>query len=399
MKSEETLLISCLRAFLNNSACTADSENINWPRFCRLAQMHYVGGMVYLALKNRPDIPEDALARLKHLFEFTVSCSVRRVIQTKEVEAALCSAEIPHIYFKGQELCRYYPVPEVRLMSDVDILIRAQDRRQMERTLEDAGFTLKHKNITEHVYEKNQIKLEVHTEFAQGPETGADFTSWCGGGFENGQFSANSYTGYFRPSFHFLYLIYHTAKHMYSTGAGIRMFLDLAVFWNHYQEEICPADLAGDLKNMKLDTFADTAFWICNHWFGTEIPMEKEPDTDLRTFMENYIFSGGIYGLHKRNFSDLYIRRAVTEENIGKKYRQKLRVYLRFFFPARKRMELFLPAVRNYPFLLPAAWVLRWYQGFFRKRKQSLQSLKRIEAGNSNAEKEYQMLKRLGLAK
>lgn len=397
MRSEETLLAACLRAFLEGRPCEVPDSPIDWAYFYHLARTHYVGGMVYLALKTSTDLPLSLLPHLKHLFDFTVSCSVRRKIQTQEAEQALCQAQIPHIYFKGQELCRYYPVPEVRLMSDVDILIRRQDGRKVEDALEKAGFTQKSKSINGYVYEKNQILLEIHTAFASGVENGADFRTWSMSGFENSLFPDNGYTGYFRPPYHFLYLIYHTAKHFNSTGAGIRMFLDLAVFWKHYADEISPEKLRENLKKMGLDRFADAAFWLCNHWFGTDIPLVEGPDPDLQKFMEDYIFSGGVYGHQKRSFSDLYIRKAVTDRNMGQKYRQKLKSYVHFFFPGRKAMEAFLPGVRSHLVLLPAAWIIRWYQGFFHRRKSSLRSLRRIGQGNPEAEREYKMLQRLGL--
>lgn len=399
MKTEEKFLITCLRSFLSRTSCEFHAQEFDWTYFYQLAKIHYVGGMVYLALKDSSHVPPEALDRFKYLFHFSVNHSIRREIQLQDAEEALCSAKIPHIYFKGQELCRYYPVPEVRLMSDVDLLIRKQDSSRMEKALKEAGFIQKSKNITGYAFEKNQFLLEVHTEFAKGPQTGADLSSWLSNGFQNGEFAQNSYTGYFPPTFHFLYLIYHAAKHFNSTGAGVRMFLDLAVFWNHYKEKIDLKEIHTELRKMKLDIFADTAFWLCNHWFDCKIPMGKEPSKNLKAFMEDYIFSGGVYGHEKRSFSDLYVRKAVTDNNIEKKFRQKLAVYMQLFFPDRNRMELFLPAVRSHPVLLPVAWIIRWYRALFKQRKKSWNSLNRVRKGNAEAEKEYKMLKLLGLIK
>lgn len=400
MKKEEKYLISCLRAFLNNQKSESPKvQSFSWEYFRKLAKIHGVGGMVYLAVKDAAQLPADTMNDLKHQFDFVVARAIHRDMQMADVEAALCGAGIPHIYFKGYELCRYYPVPEVRMMSDVDILIRPEDGDRVEAALEEAGCICQSKGYKGYVYVKGSFLLEIHTEFGGEPENGADYADWVSGGFGQGIFDENGLTGYFRPSYHFIYLVYHAAKHFNSTGAGIRMLLDLAVFWNHFEEEMDFEEVQNGLRAMRLDVFARVIFWMCNRWFGTKIHWIEEPEDDLRETMEEYIFSGGVFGHQKRSISDVYVRKAITEKNTGKKRRQKFRVMIRYFFPDRKRMEAFLPKVKTYPFLLPAAWIIRWYQGFFLRKEHSMQVLKGIEAGHSEAEKEYWMLKRLGLGK
>lgn len=38
----------------------------------------------------------------------------------------------------------------------------------------------------------------------------------------------------FTPEFHFLYMLTHIAKHIHGSGAGLRMYLDLAAFIRHH---------------------------------------------------------------------------------------------------------------------------------------------------------------------
>lgn len=400
MKKEERYLIECLRGFLNGKKTQIpDLKNFSWQYFQKLTQIHGVGGMVYLAVKGTEQFPADEMGQLRHQFDFAVACAVRRNVQMTDVEEALSRAEIPHIYFKGYELCRYYPVPEVRMMSDIDMLIKKEDCVRLETALEAIGCVQKSKNYKGYVYVKNDLLLEIHTEFGGEPDNGADYNTWVVGGFTQGEFEDKSYGGYLRHSYHFTYLVYHAAKHFNSSGAGIRMFLDLAVFWNRYGKEMNLTEIWDRLKGMKLDTFARAVFWLCNTWFGTDIPWTAEPDAKLRETMEDYIFSGGVFGHQKRTISDVYVRKAVTENNSGNRLQQKVRVMTRYFFPGRKQMEGFLPKVRNYPFLLPAAWMIRWYQGLFLRKNHSVKVIKGIAEGNSDAEKEYRMLKSLGLEK
>lgn len=400
MKREEKYLIECLRRFLNEEKTkTPDFVNFSWKYFQKLTQIHGVGGMVYVTVKEAKHFPAEEMKQLKHQFDFAVSRAVRRDMQIAGVEAALCNAEIPHVFFKGYELCRYYPVPEVRIMSDIDMLIRKEDCARIETVLETAGCVQQSKNYKGYVYVKNDLLMEIHTEFGGEPENGADYNAWVVGGFAQGEFKDNNYTGYLRHPYHFTYLVYHAAKHFNSTGAGIRMFLDVAVFWKRYGKEMDRQEIWDGLKAMRLDLFAGTVFWLCNTWFGTDIPWTNEPGMNLRKDMEEYIFSGGVFGHQKRSISDVYVRKAVTEKNSGNLLHQKVLVMIRYFFPGRKQMERFLPKVKKYPFLLPAAWIVRWYQGLFLRKTHSVKVIKGITEGNAEAEKEYRMLKSLGLEK
>lgn len=400
MKREEKFLVRCLRGFLSGEQnLYPRQEDFPWDQFLKLARIHGVGGMVYLAVRDSERVPGKIKNDLKHQFDFAVACAIRRDLLMSEVESALCRSEIKHIYFKGYEICRYYPVPEVRMMSDVDILIRKEDCERVEKAMGDAGYIQQNKGYKGYVYYKDSLVLEIHTAFGGEPENGADFSGWIGGGFEYGRFDGDGYTGFFQPSYHFVYLVYHAAKHFNSAGAGIRMFLDLAVFWNRYKDELDGQEINRNLCQMKLDVFAGMAFWLCNHWFGTEIPWEQEPEEDLREIIAEYMFSGGIYGHHKRSISHVYLRRAVNEQNEGSRKRQKLRVMIQYFFPGRKQMEGFLPSVKKYPFLLPAAWIIRAYQGLFLRKNHSINVIRGIEKGSADAEKEFRMLKRLGLWK
>ena len=54
---------------------------------------------------------------------------VKKVIKAFEQE------DIDHIFLKGYEIKHCYPVTELRSMSDVDILIRKEDREKSDKIL------------------------------------------------------------------------------------------------------------------------------------------------------------------------------------------------------------------------------------------------------------------------
>ena len=106
---------------------------------------------------------------------------------------------------------------------------------------------------------------------------------------------------FLKREYHFCFLIYHIAKHLYSTGAGIRMFLDICLLWN-------------------------------------------------------------------------------------------------YLFLSAENMLQIMPSVEKHRWLLPAVWIKRWWLGAFRRRNHSLHTMQSMfKDDDGRGQKEYQMLKELGL--
>ena len=78
----------------------------------------------------------------------------------------------------------------------------------------------------------------------------------------------------FTPEYHFLYLIAHLAKHVAASGAGARMYLDLAAFILHFGEKADWTWIASELEKTGLSAFANTALTFVERYFGVESPLE-----------------------------------------------------------------------------------------------------------------------------
>lgn len=87
--------------------------------------------------------------------------------------------------------------------------------------------------------------------------------------------------GYFKPEYHMTLLVYHIAKHLSSSGAGVRMFMDVAVYYKRMQGKICEKRLWDMLDRLRLTEIAKLIFWLCRSWFDVEIEGAQQPDTGI----------------------------------------------------------------------------------------------------------------------
>ena len=90
---------------------------------------------------------------------------------------------------------------------------------------------------------------------------------------------------------HFIFLLFHLAKHLNSSGAGIRMVLDLAVFLKKYQDSMDWEFIRKELAGIRLQDFAEHILSLCGALFldgGAKIPIsgsrmrmpEPQPGTE-----------------------------------------------------------------------------------------------------------------------
>lgn len=88
--------------------------------------------------------------------------------------------------------------------------------------------------------------------------------------FNNAVLTDKKLTYNLTPEYHLLYLIQHVAKHLYVQGAGVRMFLDIAVYLKHF-DHLNWNYINTELEKIELLDFSYNMFSLCNFWFNTTI--------------------------------------------------------------------------------------------------------------------------------
>lgn len=406
MKKEEQLLTELLKSFIHGKKPGEDIQSTlremgrdSWEHLFYLAQIHTVSGICYVVLKQIEGCPEEQLKAFHRQYRLAVSCDIQRENEMKVLAETLEQAEIKHLFFKGWELRKYYPVPALRMMSDVDFLIHKEDAKSADAALQKAGFCRRHSSADVYVYKRYNLILEMHLCLgkALGEEKNPEYDTWLRAAFEECEFLPGTTEGYFKPEYHMTLLVYHIAKHISSTGAGIRMFMDVAVYYKKMQENFRREYLWNMLDKLRLTEIAELIFWLCSVWFDVEIEGARQPEQKVYDVFTEYVFSGGIYGHQKRTTADLYARKGIQGDKEESISGRKFRAYRRYFFPSVRNMESTFPILKKCPFLLPAAWVIRAVRGAVLRGRHSVHVIGQIGNHMEQAEKEYDMLKKLGL--
>lgn len=279
--------------------------------------------------------------------------------ELESVYALLEKARIPYMPLKGSVIRDYYPNPEMRTSSDIDILIHENDLEHAVALFRDElSYSVGLKSTHDiSLFSPGGIHVELHFSLSENDPTldAVLLTAWDLARVEEG------YSYRFRMSneMFFVYCLSHMAKHFVGGGCGIRPFMDLWIIEHKMGYDSKKA--AELLSRCRLTKFAQQAEELTKVWFaGGE-------HSALTGEMEEYILGGGVFGKTENKI-------AIASTKQGGRLRYALgRIFLSFDI-----LKLYYPNLEKHPVLYPCYLVKRWFRVLFGKnRKNAIEELKK----------------------
>ncbi|MCD7803002.1 MAG: nucleotidyltransferase family protein [Clostridiales bacterium] len=356
MDKEKQYLIDILTAFINQEPVERQ-ENIDWMKIKYLADIHSVTGIVgYVAKQSNLLSQEQGLPLFWNACMSSIYLFTQRAERMRDLSRKMQEAQIDHILFKGYVVKDYYPVPELRSYGDIDLVIHLEDRPRSHELMLQNGYQVKSDWEAVFSYYKDIEYYEIHSDIMEIDVTDkADYRGFFQHMWEH-TVRVDDYVWEFKPEFHFIYLLTHIAKHIYGSGAGVRMYLDLAAFILHFGDQIDWNWVRTELETIQLYDFCCVALTAVKNWFGVESPMELHPVPDdvMETFLD-FTLDGGVFGHVNRESGVNALKHA---ESNGKSA-SRVKVLLKRLFPPATEIESRYTYLQNKHWLLPVAWVHR----------------------------------------
>lgn len=352
-------LIWLLAAALGRPLQNVESSNVMGS--LPLAQKHSVANMLYYALPLLPTEKQPKEAERRLLKELAYAAAAREALQQRELDAILARFETEHISvlpLKGCVIKQLYPKPEMRYMSDTDLLFDPAQAVSVQAALEELGYTTDRfaQGETDLYSSPMRMNYELHRSL-QNEGFNENSRRFLGGLLSCARPKAGcKYILELPKEEHYAYLLCHFVKHLLNGGIGVRQVMDIYICRHGWSFD--EVRLAALLRELELTDFAATLERLADHWFGSGA---GDAVTDE---LGAYIFGSGTFGTDEQRVAD----RMLKEQNTGNRA-----VYvIRRLFPGYDLMKNYFPKLKNAPVLLPFYWLLRIFRGIFcRKRKLS----------------------------
>ena len=402
MNARSERMLEAIRCFLNGKKAEwqEDISEAEWMELFGLSQQHQVLPMVYETVYPCPafrTVSAEQNQILKRQVIRQVMVQSRKTEEFLALYRKLTESGITPLVVKGLVCRNIYREPDYRCSGDEDVLIpREQFGRCHEIFTENGmkpvepGENMEAEGETPYYKEKGALHIELHKElFAAESKAYGEFNGLFADVFERKmQIEINGVQVYTMcHTEHLLYLIVHAFKHFLHSGFGIRQVCDIAIYANTYGGEIDWDELQEKCRSIHAEVFAAALFDIGEKKLVFDKKRACYPESweqigaDGDELLADLI-AGGVFGdssMSRKHSSNMTLQ-AVAEEKQGNKARASLRQSI---FPGREYMERTYTYLKDYPFLLPAAWVSRIGKYLLESQKmENNDALESIEIGN-----------------
>ena len=270
----QQLFLEMIDAAINGK--TIDLSEVD-EEFIRVAKEQTFLPFLYVASKDK---------KYKKYYIQSVLIHERINEVGKLIDDILNEAKIPHIFLKGYELQNLYPDPNLRMMGDIDLIVKPEDFDKAKIALINKGV-IQGKDDEHHLQlTKNEIEIELHHNLFERNE---EWMLYFNKPFDN-TYKINDYNLSFKLNYYYMYILAHYAKHIQNCGEGIRPIIDLYLLYKISLKKNIPIKIENNLINF--DKMIKSAFF--------SIFKEKtcEITNKYYNLFINSLFERGVHGLN-----------------------------------------------------------------------------------------------------
>lgn len=380
---EQNYIIELLKCAITNTTPSTPDESLDWDVVFNYAKIHRIVPVLYFSIQK---LPEDIKSNISNLDQYELAYKSNLVDDAnRENEIAiiknlLVSNDVDYILLKGSVTKHFYPDTSMRMMSDVDILYRNADSKEIKGLLESNGYTQTKSTPKDALYLSSNQLVKVEMQQSLLDDGFTDWLKYLDEIWDRCEKKVdNEYT--MTPEDFYIYHIVHMAKHFINGGIGLRHVLDTWVIKNHY------SDLDSNytekiFKELSLGKFEQNISWLCKYCFEDFIPSDKEA-IDL---ISEYIFKNGAFG----NISQQSANEAATGSASSTKEK---------IFPSKQTMANYYgDVITNHPSTIPFYWIRLTFERVFNNHNKTKIKIKSISnVSESQKEKTKQLFEICGL--
>lgn len=294
---------------------------------------------------------------------------------------------IDYMPMKGVLLKPLYPKTDMRTMGDADILIKLEQYPQITEVLKELEFEFQFESEHELAWSNQFLLLELHKSVIAAHDK--DLCKYFGTGWALAEKVPGTNSRYeFKPEDFYVYTFAHFTKHYRTSGIGIKHMLDLWIYKGAYPQMDWQY-IAGALKQLNLSEFHQNVTKTLAVWF------KKAAPNDITMLITDVVFTSGQYGTAARANMNRMVRET---KQTGTLWKSKVKNVFLALFLSYAQMKRMYPILAKAPVLLPFAWIYRWIEIVFFKRKNMRRYIHNMKTANKTAVNEHQdALQRVGL--
>lgn len=350
-------LAELVRAQLENRKPLPVPEGITTEQLMEIAGNNHMDYLLLGALVKVEGLTEEEQGKIRTRVKRSVMCTLAQIMELKQIEQRFEEEHVKNQPMKGARMKFIYPSPEMREMSDIDILIDSESMERAKKVLLEMGYCLKQSVKHHDIYQKPPFMVvEAHRAMYDKTVDNNQYKYFSG--FTKAVLREGmQYTYDFTTEDFYVYMMAHMAKHFYTMGCGIRNLVDVYIYLEKYGSEMNRQYVNEELKNCGILEFTEHMKKLAYIWLKGEKGSQFYDDLFL------YMLNSGIYGKDENGIWNKFSEEKMKDREVSLKELKKW-----YYFPPVSYMSEYYPWLEDYPYLLPVAWGIRAYRGIFLKK-------------------------------
>ena len=383
MRNEYALLIGALAQSVTGKPLKLQ-EPVDWNAFAKICRAHSVEPLVYDGLRAAgilDSVPGEIGTWLRNAYYAAILRDTRFDVLKEKLAEELESAGVPHVFLKGACLKQDYPIPALRTMCDMDVLVYTKDYPTLELVAQKLGGTVtggdgNHKNVSF----PGELTVEFHPNLLHhGTPVGTEINP----GWQYTVSETDAFGKELTQEGFYLNTICHLANHFVSGGVGVRFVLDVWVNRNLRRPQPDREFVERELRRFGLLEFARNIEALSDMWFATG------EETDLLEQLGEYILTSGSHG---------HSSRAMLNAVTLSPGQSRVSALLKKAFFSRAELEDRFPWCKGKPLLLPIAWCTRAFRAVTKRGDLILEwSRGAGDVSKEEIEKQQKLLNSFGI--
>ena len=296
IKGEAIYLISLLVCAIKNDIPKNPPENINFYNLLSLARCHSVSNMAYYSVKKiKKFFPEDIYLEFEADYKKALAIEAMQFLEEKKIADLFEKAGVDALFYSGCKIKNMYRKSDMRLMADIDILIKDEDAKKVKSIMSDAGYVLTKSDKDHDVYSiKPYLIIEIHKNYLL--DKNKDLFDYYVDIWDRLVLSGDSKHIYkLSLEDEYILLLFNFLDYYNNKGIGIKHALDIRVFLDYSNSLVDKGKIDEVTRKFHLKDFENRMLKLLRVWF------DNEENTHLTEEMTRYIAQSGFYSLIKKD--------------------------------------------------------------------------------------------------
>lgn len=368
-KQQWNILFKIMRYSINGGEQPDIEVAPDWEYLYKLCKHHKIESMVdngLSGLSEEQQPPEEIKRKLQKATKTNIAREAVQFFSLEEILDVFEEEGIDCMPLKGALLKQFYGKPYLRVMADLDILYRSEQKEQMHCIMNELGYEESYQDVHEDGYiRKPYMNVEMHHSMIAKELPRGDYYENVWERLRLAEGKKHIYE--FSWEDYYIYMIVHLSKHFRYCGSGIRSIVDIWVFLNQMGESLDGAYLEREFDKLGLAAFEEHIRKLAAIWFDGAASNESY---DALTC---FVVESGIFGVKKNKKKQQVIKTVEAGKSVAECTNG---IWWALAFPSYSAMKKNYLYLEGRPYLLVFAWAHRLIRAAFFRRKSAAKVIK-----------------------